>query len=82
MYYRYNAVPLYSFSCTLPKGYSKDNTTTPFGVKNGKFLTTFDSCKVYKDFNASLGQTIGCPNGWTFQTAPRESSIITEVGNF
>ena len=66
------------FSCKLPSGIQKNASTTPFAVKNGKTLSEYDSCRVYKDYNSSL-ETIGCLNGWTFKTQPKESSIITEV---
>jgi len=64
-------------SCKLPSGIQKNASTTPFAVKNGKTLSEYDSCRVYKDYNSSL-ETIGCLNGWTFKTQPKESSIITE----
>ncbi|XP_065051213.1 organic cation transporter protein-like isoform X1 [Rhopilema esculentum] len=65
-------------SCKLPPGFMKNATTTPYAVRNGKTLSTLDSCKIFDGLNATLGKSIGCPDGWIFQTQPRESSIVTE----
>ena len=65
--------------CALPKG-SLRNESIPTKLDvNGQSTSQLDSCSIYVNYSHLSNTTRPCPDGWHYESWPRQASIVMQV---